>query len=85
MSEIDMRLRATVGPRGQVVIPKEIRELLGIKPGSEVVFELEGDVVELRVSKRTSLEEFLDSVPRERKLKRRVDLKKLILEEVEER
>jgi len=78
-------LRATVGPRGQVVIPKEIRELLGIKPGSEVVFELEGDVVELRVSKRTSLEEFLDSVPRERKLKRRVDLKKLILEEVEER
>jgi len=58
---------------------------LGIKPGSEVVFELEGDVVELRVSKRTSLEEFLDSVPRERKLKRRVDLKKLILEEVEER
>lgn len=80
-----MSLRATVGPRGQVVIPKEIRELLGIKPGSEVVFELEGDVVELRVSKRTSLEEFLDSVPRERKLKRRVDLKKLILEEVEER
>ena len=80
-----MRLRATVGPRGQVVIPKEIRELLGIKPGSEVVFELEGDVVELRVSKRTSLEEFLDSVPRERKLKRQVDLKKLILKEVEER
>jgi antitoxin PrlF len=27
-----------VGPKGQVVIPKAIRERMGIRPGDEVVF-----------------------------------------------
>lgn len=35
-----------VGERGQVVIPKAIREIAGIHPGDEVDFELrDGDVV----------------------------------------
>lgn len=31
-----------VGPKGQVVVPKRIRDRLGIKPGDEVIVE-EGD------------------------------------------
>jgi len=36
-----------VGAKGQVVIPKEIRERIGIAPGDEVVFE--ADDVEVRI------------------------------------
>jgi AbrB family looped-hinge helix DNA binding protein len=34
-----------VGPKGQVVIPKPMREELGLEPGSEVEFELDGEGV----------------------------------------
>jgi AbrB family looped-hinge helix DNA binding protein len=36
-----------VGPKGQVVIPKGIRDELGLKPGSEVDFERDGDGVRI--------------------------------------
>jgi AbrB family looped-hinge helix DNA binding protein len=34
-----------VGPKGQIVIPKAMREQLGIAPGDEVDFTLESDAV----------------------------------------
>ena len=34
-----------VGPKGQVVIPKRLREQLGLQPGDEVTFWLDGDHV----------------------------------------
>ena len=37
-----------VGPKGQVVIPKDLRDELGIEPGDEVSFWCEGDHVALR-------------------------------------
>ena len=37
-----------VGPKGQVVIPKELRDELGIEPGDEVSFWRDGDHVALR-------------------------------------
>jgi AbrB family looped-hinge helix DNA binding protein len=37
-----------VGPKGQVVIPKELRDELGIEPGDEVSFWLHGDHVAVR-------------------------------------
>ena len=44
-----------VGAKGQVVIPKGIRDALGIKPGQEVVFERRGDEVILRSAPREPL------------------------------
>jgi AbrB family looped-hinge helix DNA binding protein len=38
-----------VGPKGQVVIPKAIRDRLGISTGDEVVVEQEGREVRIRL------------------------------------
>lgn len=37
-----------VGPKGQVVIPKELRDALGIEPGDEVSFWRHDDHVAVR-------------------------------------
>jgi antitoxin PrlF len=37
-----------VGAKGQVVIPKAIRDELGIQPGDEVVFDVDGKDVRVR-------------------------------------
>ena len=42
---LQMRKTHRVGAKGQVVIPKQLRDRAGIQPGSEVDFELDGDRV----------------------------------------
>jgi AbrB family looped-hinge helix DNA binding protein len=37
-----------VGPKGQVVLPKLVRDRLGIRPGDEVVVEAAGDEAHIR-------------------------------------
>jgi len=41
-----------VGPKGQVVIPKQLRDELGIEPGDEVSFWRDGDHVAVRPASR---------------------------------
>jgi AbrB family looped-hinge helix DNA binding protein len=36
-------MATTVTTKGQVTIPKEVRDLLGITPGTSVTFEMEAD------------------------------------------
>ena len=53
--------------RGQVVIPEEIRNRLGLEPGEQFVVIGEGDVVVLKTLKPPNLEELkplLDKVQR---------------------
>jgi len=46
-----LEIRMRVGPKGQVVIPKVLRDALKIGPGSEVTFAIEGENVVLRASR----------------------------------
>lgn len=72
-----------VGPKGQVVIPKEIRDQAGFSEGAEVVVELRGNEVVLRRPSpptKSYVEYF--TVTYAEKVKGRVDLKKIIEEEM---
>lgn len=45
-------MRSTsVTNKGQVTIPQALRQKLGIRAGSRILFELKGDHIELRVEK----------------------------------
>jgi AbrB family looped-hinge helix DNA binding protein len=49
-----------VGPKGQVVVPKELRERHGLKPGDEVVFDdTDG---EIRIRRAMTKAEILDDL-----------------------
>jgi AbrB family looped-hinge helix DNA binding protein len=41
-----------IGPKGQVVIPKDLRDRVSLHPGDEVDFELRGNVIVLMARRR---------------------------------
>lgn len=55
--------RAVLTGKGQLTVPKDVRERLDLKSGDRVVFEFEEDSVRLRVEKRRSLGELRGSLP----------------------
>lgn len=77
-----MKNRMRVGEKGQVVIPKDVREKAGIREGTEVTFELRnGEVVVRRAG--PPVESYVDyySSTYSKKLDHQLDLKRLIEEE----
>jgi AbrB family looped-hinge helix DNA binding protein len=46
-----------VTQKGQVTIPQNVREALGIRPGSEVAFKLEAEGARLIVGREAAVEE----------------------------
>jgi AbrB family looped-hinge helix DNA binding protein len=77
-----MRLRTKVGPKGQVVIPKEVRDILGIAPGNDVVFEVADKEARIKpVGTGSTLSELTEIIPKKDKLSKDVDVKKLLLSE----
>jgi AbrB family looped-hinge helix DNA binding protein len=74
-----------VGPKGQVVIPKEIRRIVGIRPDSKVFVTLEDEKI-IITPKRVSLKEFLSILPLEKRKKIKTkDFDEWYEEELEER
>ena len=58
--------KAILTSKGQLTVPKEVREQLGLEPGDGLVFEFDDDSVRLRVEKRTTLRRLKGSLPSER-------------------
>jgi len=74
-----------VGPKGQVVIPKRMREALGLKPGVEVTLELrDKEIVIKKPEVNGSYAEYFTTTSAP-KLKKWVDINKILEEEVDER
>jgi AbrB family looped-hinge helix DNA binding protein len=74
-----------IGPKGQVVIPKRIRDALGLKPGVDVTIEVRGEEIVISKPKiEGSYTEYYTST-RSPKLKEPVGIKKIITEEVAQR
>jgi AbrB family looped-hinge helix DNA binding protein len=51
-----MTRESRITVKGQVTIPKDVRDLLGVRPGQAVVFEREGDRVFVRKSEPAPLD-----------------------------
>ena len=73
-----MQKKITVGPKGEVVIPKEIREKIGIKEYSELIIDILDDSVIIRKIKPESVSYVnFYSTTYSRKLKKKIDIKKI--------
>lgn len=51
-----MKLKVRVGPKGQIVIPKAIRDSLGINPDDVVLVDLEGEKATLEMVRESPIE-----------------------------
>ena len=77
--------KRTVGPKGQIVIPKRLRETADMKPGTDVTLEMrDGEIVIAKLKVEGSYTEYYTSTSSQ-KLKKQVNIKKVILKKVAER
>lgn len=79
-----MEKKTTVGPKGQVVIPKDIRDKIGIKEYSEVIVDTIDDSVIIKKLKPESVS-YVDfyCTTYSKKINKKVDIKKLSEEQYE--
>jgi AbrB family looped-hinge helix DNA binding protein len=77
---IFMIMHRKIGPRGQIVLPKDARDSLGLKIGDEICIEVEKNSI--KISPASVQDDFMQkflSTPK--KLHEKVDIQKIIDEE----
>ena len=77
--------RKNVGQKGQVVIPKQLRDAMGLKPGVEVILELRGDEIIISKPKIEGSYTEYYTTTQTPKLKKLVNIKELINQEATQR
>lgn len=56
-----MQVISKVTSKGQITIPKEIRDILGLNKGSVLIFEVRDNAVNMRVSK--TIRDYRETLP----------------------
>jgi len=77
-----MIIKRQLGEKGQVVIPRDVRQMLGLIKGEEVVFEIINN--EVKIKAEQDAEQFVEDFFNTPKLKKKLsskELKKIILEQ----
>jgi AbrB family looped-hinge helix DNA binding protein len=77
--------RKNIGQKGQVVIPKQLRDAMGLKPGVEVILEIRGDEIVISKPKVEGSYTEYYTTTQAPKLKKVVNLKQIINDEVAQR
>jgi AbrB family looped-hinge helix DNA binding protein len=76
--------KRNVGSKGQVVIPKWMRDALGLKPGVEVILEMrDQEIIIKKPQVNGSYTEYFITTSKP-KLTKPIDIKQMIIQEVEE-
>ena len=72
-----MILKKKLGPKGQLLIPKDLRNFIGIKPGGTVLLEVVDDYIKIKANdlQNNFLNDFIKS---NKKFKNKKDIKKII-------
>ncbi len=74
-----------IGQKGQVVIPKKLRDAIGLKPGVEVILELRGDEIVISKPKIEGSYTEYYTTTHAPKLKKIVNIKEILDQEVAQR
>jgi AbrB family looped-hinge helix DNA binding protein len=75
-----MILKRKLGPKGQLLLPKTIREFLGIKPGDDILIEITENEVKIRSA--VNPDQYLSKLyETSKKLKTKMDIEASIEEE----
>mgnify|MGYP001593753287 CR=1 FL=1 len=72
-----MIIKRQIGEKGQVVIPKDIREMLKIRSGENVIFEVKKDEVVIKSEKKEDPKDFLEAFFNTIKKKKKITLEEI--------
>jgi len=72
---VGIQLNAKVGEKGQVVIPKPIREQFNIQPYTEVVFDIDEKkiILKKKINSLDIFENFINAIKKKKKFKKHID------------
>lgn len=75
-----MIIKRKIGPKGQIVLPKDVRDMLGIKPGDQIFIEIINN--EVKIKPKMDVDQYLSNfLLTPKKLNKKVNIEALLDEQ----